>query len=82
MRTASIEHASSVLKSWRYDDEGKVKMTVQYNPRREYSTLLIRSISAHDGLNVFFFCYECQLHLHTTYTRVVCKLKINANGKA
>ena len=54
MRTASIEHASSVLKSWRYDDEGKVKMTVQYNPRREYSTLLIRSISAHDGLNVFF----------------------------
>ena len=45
MRTASIEHASSVLKSWRYDDEGKVKMTVQYNPRREYSTLLIRSVS-------------------------------------
>ena len=76
MRTASIEHASSVLKSWRYDDEGKVKMTVQYNPRREYSTLLIQSVSAHDWLNVFFSCFECLLHPHKTFTRVVCKLKI------
>ena len=81
MRTASIEHASSVLKSWRYDDEGKVKMTVQYNPRREYSTPLIRSIAALDGLNVFF-CYECLLHLHRAFTRVDCKLKIKAYGKA
>ena len=83
MRTASIEHASSVLKSWRYDDEGKVKMTVQYNPRREYSTLLIQSISvsALDRLNVFF-CYECLLQLHKAFTRVVCNLKIKAYGKA
>lgn len=34
MRTASYQDAASVLKSWRYDDDvGKVKMTVQYNPK-------------------------------------------------
>jgi len=33
MRTASYEMALTVLKSWQSGD-GKVKMKVQYNPKR------------------------------------------------